>query len=170
MNTGHLKVKLAEKIISFLPMSRMHKTKAIFLRAAGITVGENVQIWSNVKFFGTWIKIGNGGCLGYNVKLISHKEGPITIGNNCILGADVIVTTGGHILGPPEKRAGRGYAKPITIGNGVRISTRSVLVEGVTIGDGGQVAAGAVVVRDVPPNTLVGGVPARIIKELPLVV
>lgn len=63
------------------------------------------------------------------------------------------------MIGGKEKSA------PIHIGNHVWIGARATILKGVTIGDGAVVAAGAVVNKDVPPNTLVGGVPARIIKE-----
>ena len=63
------------------------------------------------------------------------------------------------IIGGKEKTA------PIKIGNHVWIGARATILKGVKIGDGAVVAAGAVVTRDVPPNTLVGGVPAKIIKE-----
>lgn len=63
------------------------------------------------------------------------------------------------MIGGKEKTA------PIQIGNHVWIGARAIILKGVTIGDGVVVAAGAVVTKDVPPNTLVGGVPAKIIKE-----
>jgi acetyltransferase-like isoleucine patch superfamily enzyme len=54
---------------------------------------------------------------------------------------------------------------PVTIGDHVWLGTRAIILKGVTIGDGALVAAGAVVTKDVPPKTLVGGVPARVIRE-----
>lgn len=102
------------------------------------------------------------------MQLFAQKDGSIVIGKNCAIGTDVIICTGTHKLGPPERRSGPGYGKPIVIQDGVRISTRALILEGVTISKGSQVAAGAVVVRDVAENTLVGGVPAKFIKELPV--
>ena len=54
---------------------------------------------------------------------------------------------------------------PIHIGNHVWVGVRAIILKGVTIGDGAIIAAGSVVTRDVPANTLVGGVPAKIIKD-----
>ncbi|MBP6872851.1 MAG: acyltransferase [Bacteroidales bacterium] len=56
-------------------------------------------------------------------------------------------------------------SKPILIGDNVWIGMRAIILKGVTIGNGSIVAAGAVVTKDVPPNTVVGGVPARVIRE-----
>lgn len=168
MNLDNLKVRIATKIISFFPISRGHKLKSFILRTAGIKIGKNVSIWSTAKFYSPNISIGDNSFIGFNVQLFANKGGEISIGNHCAIGTDVIINTGGHKLGPPERRSGEGYVRPIRIGDGVRISTRALIVEGVSVGSGSQVAAGAVVVRDVPPNTLVGGVPARVIKDLPL--
>ena len=54
---------------------------------------------------------------------------------------------------------------PIVIGNHVWIGRRAMIMKGVTIGDGAVVAAGAIVTKDVPPNCVVAGVPARVVKE-----
>ena len=59
----------------------------------------------------------------------------------------------------------RTFAKPIIIGDGCGIGANATIIAGVTIGDGAVVAAGAVVTKDVEPNTLVGGVPAKTIRE-----
>jgi acetyltransferase-like isoleucine patch superfamily enzyme len=56
--------------------------------------------------------------------------------------------------------------KPIVIGDNIWIGSFSVILSGVTVGDGAIIAAGAVVTKDVPPRTVVGGVPARKIREL----
>ena len=167
MDHANFRVRIASCLISFLPMSRCHRLKANLLRLVGLKVGKNVEIWSSAKFYSPYITIGDYSYIGYNVQLFANKEGEITIGNNCVLGTDVIVITGSHYLGPRERRSGPGYVKPITIGDGARISTRSVLLEGVKVGAGSQIAAGAVVVYDVAENTLVGGVPARLIKVFP---
>jgi len=56
-------------------------------------------------------------------------------------------------------------AAPINIGNHVLVGNRAIIMKGVTIGDGAIIAAGAVVTKDVPPNCLAGGVPAKVIRE-----
>jgi maltose O-acetyltransferase len=82
------------------------------------------------------------------------------------LGHEVMLMTSSHEIGSDEHRAGPLYTAPITIKDGVWIGSRSVVLPGVTVGAGSVVAAGAIVTKDVPPHTLVGGVPARIIREI----
>lgn len=89
----------------------------------------------------------------------------ITIGDDCaIAGGALIQDTDFHPL-LDENGNERVYTKPITIGNHVWICANAIILKGVTIGDGAIVAAGAVVTKDVPPYSLVGGNPARVIKE-----
>nr|WP_311136840.1 DapH/DapD/GlmU-related protein [Natronosalvus rutilus] len=88
-------------------------------------------------------------------------------GRNCLLGPGVHVYTATH---PPEaavRREGLEYGKPVAVGDDVWIGGRAVLTPGVTVGDGAVVAAGAVVVDDVPAGVVVGGNPARVIREVP---
>lgn len=89
-----------------------------------------------------------------------------TIGDRVNIGPFVRLITDTHEIGPPARRAGPGRFDPITIGDGVWIGAAVTVLGGVTIGAGAVVAAGAVVTADVPPNTIVGGVPARVIRSL----
>lgn len=83
-----------------------------------------------------------------------------------MIGPNVDIYTVNH---PLDKEGRRHYhtALPVTIGNDVWIGGKATILPGVTIGDNVVVAAGAVVTKDVPANTIVAGVPARVIKELP---
>lgn len=86
----------------------------------------------------------------------------VSIGNEvCISDQVIIKDCDNHVIDDPSYR----MAVPITICDHVWIGMRAVILKGVTIGDGAIVAAGAVVTKDVPPNCLVGGVPARVLKE-----
>lgn len=133
-----------------------------------LTVGENSSL--NVGYFrtygGTYISVSpdakltlGSGFINNNSKISCFKE--IIIGEDVKISEDVLIRDSDNhtIIGGKEKSA------PIHIGNHVWIGARATILKGVTIGDGAVVAAGAVVTKDVPPNTLVGGVPARIIKE-----
>lgn len=95
-----------------------------------------------------------------------QDQGGITIGDGALIGHNVVLATLNHDLNP-ENRAAM-VPKPIVIGKNVWIGASATVLPGVTIGDGAVVAAGAVVISDVPPNTVVGGVPAQIIKTIEL--
>ncbi|HEV3191817.1 MAG TPA: DapH/DapD/GlmU-related protein [Polyangiaceae bacterium] len=90
----------------------------------------------------------------------------VVIGNRVRLGHQVALLTMDHEMGPSESRCGRLVAAPIAIGDGVWIASRVTILPGVTIGKGAVVAAGAVVTHDVAPDTLVAGVPARLVRKL----
>lgn len=90
----------------------------------------------------------------------------VTIGDNCMIAPKVCIYTATHPLDPELRISGLEFGKPVTIGNNVWLGGSSVITPGVTIGDNVVVAAGAVVVKDVPNNVVVGGNPAKIIKYL----
>ena len=93
-----------------------------------------------------------------------QDQGGITIGDDVLVGPQTIIATLNHDPAP-DKRGGM-IPKPVKIGNKVWLGARVTICPGVTIGEGAIVGAGAVVTKDVPPRTVVAGVPARIIKEL----
>ncbi len=93
-----------------------------------------------------------------------QDQGGITICDGALIGHRVVLATLNHDMAP-DRRASLQPA-PIVIGENVWIGSGAVVLPGVTIGDGAVVAAGVVVTRDVPPNTVVGGVPARILKTV----
>ena len=84
-------------------------------------------------------------------------------GGRDLLGNNVVLTTMNHDFDPQQRSTT--YPAPIVIGKNVWIASSVTVVPGVTIGDGAIVAAGAVVTRDVPPNTIVAGVPARVVRR-----
>ena len=93
-----------------------------------------------------------------------QDQGGITIGDGCLLGHNVVLATLNHEM-DPSHRADM-IPAPIVIGKNVWIGANATVCPGVTIGDGAVVAAGAVVTRDVAPGSVVGGVPARLIKTI----
>ena len=94
--------------------------------------------------------------------------GPVTIGNHVNLAQGITVTALNHNFADNNLRIDeQGVStNPVTIGDDIWIGANAVILPGVTIGNHSVVAAGAVVTKDVPPHTLVGGVPAKIIKTL----
>ncbi len=93
-----------------------------------------------------------------------QDQGGITIDEGALIGHNVVLATINHDL-DPARRQSMSYA-PIHIGKNVWIGANATVLAGVTIGDGAVVAAGAVVTKDVEPNTIVGGVPAKVIKKI----
>lgn len=114
--------------------------------------------------YGCNINVGNNFYANFNNVFLDVC--PITIGDNCMFGPDVKLYTATHPLDPIERNGGLELGKPITIGNNVWLGGSVVIVPGVTIGDNVVVAAGSVVTKDVPANIVVGGNPARIIRNI----
>nr|WP_231718274.1 sugar O-acetyltransferase [Vibrio coralliirubri] len=90
----------------------------------------------------------------------------VTIGESVLLAPNVVITTTGHPLDAIQRSEGYEQSLPIVIGDRVWIGANATILGGVTIGENSIVAAGAVVNKDVPPNTVVAGVPAKPIKSL----
>ena len=93
-----------------------------------------------------------------------QDQGGIYIGDRALIGHNAVIATLNHDM-DPAKRANLMPA-PVHIGADAWLGSNVTVLPGVTIGDGAVVAAGAVVTKDVEPNTVVGGVPARVIKQL----
>lgn len=111
--------------------------------------GKNIHIGKNVFI--------NAGCK-------FQDQGGIEIGDGALIGHNVVMATLNHAEDPSDR--GSMIPGAITIGKDVWVGANATILAGVTIGDGAIIAAGAVVTRDVPENTVVGGVPAKIIKEI----
>ena len=107
---------------------------------------------------------GNGERVFINMGCKFQDQGGITIDEGALIGHNVVLATINHDL-DPAKRQSMSYA-PIHIGKNVWIGANATVLAGVTIGDGAVVAAGAVVTKDVEPNAIVGGIPAKIIKKI----
>lgn len=111
-----------------------------------------------ILFKNAHLVLGKNSFINSDCKIRCHKE--ITIGEDCAVSHDfTIMDSDAHELN------GSRNTNPIHIGNHVWIGTRVTILNGVSVGDSAVIAAGALVTKDVPPRTLVGGVPARVLKE-----
>ena len=93
-----------------------------------------------------------------------QDQGGITIGDDVLIGHNCVIATLNHVM-DPDRRADMVPA-PVKIGDKVWVGANVTILQGVTIGEGAIIAAGAVVNKDVPPRSIVGGVPAKIIKSI----
>ncbi len=137
-------------------------------RAAGMTIGENCLIWGplTIRPIGGCrnILIGDNTFLNTEIRF-GAPQAKIRIGNNVQIGPRVMFETVNHNVdasGSERKKARHGT---ITVEDGVWIGAGAIILPGVMIGHDAVIAAGAVVTRDVEPKTLVGGVPAKIIRR-----
>ena len=146
-----------------------------------IKIGQQTHIYGELHIFwyGGEIQIGERCFVGEYTKIWSGNR--ITIGHDVLISDNVhIVDTNSHEMNHIERAEGYlniinfGHTDkqtnintaPITIGNYAWINFNSIILKGVTIGEGAIVAAGSVVTKDVPPFALVGGNPAKVIKYL----
>lgn len=129
------------------------------------STGENVYMEPNIRFdYGYNTYVGENFFANFDCTILDVCE--VRFGDNCMLGPNVQIYTATHPLHPTERNSGKEYAKPITFGNNVWIGGSAVINPGVTIGNNVVIAAGAVVTKNVPDNVVVGGNPAKIIKQI----
>ncbi len=158
-----------------LPYSDRSKRYGMIREIFG-SVGTNVSVGDGTIIgFGDNIHVGNN--VSINYRCILNDCNSIVIGNDVLIAPGVQMNTASHPKLLSERLTAdwspasgeyrwRTFAKPIIIGDGCWIGANAMIIGGVTIGDGAVVAAGAVVTKDVEPNTMVGGVPANKIKSL----
>ena len=112
--------------------------------------------------FGKNISVGEG--VFINACCHFQDHGGVILGDGCQIGHNVVFATLNHELLPERRNVT--HPAPIVLGKKVWVGSNATILQGVTIGDNAVVAAGAVVTKDVPANTIVGGVPARVIKRI----
>lgn len=139
------------------------KMRKIVSQIFGYDVPDSLMLWPPFHCdFGKNIRVGEN--VFINAGCCFQDQGRIQIGNNVLIGHQVVLATINHNLAPDKR--GEHELAPIIIGNNVWIGAHATICQGVNIGDGAVVAAGAVVTRDVEPYTVVGGIPAHLIKKI----
>jgi maltose O-acetyltransferase len=161
--------RIAAHLVSWiLPQNSFNRLRTVLLRALGLRIAATSSFGGSVHITGSGsvrdrLSIGPG--CHVTGPLHIDLTAPVTIGAHVYIGYDVMLITTDHAVGPSLQRCGHRLFRPICIEDGVWIGSRTLILPGVRVGHGSVVAAGAVVTRDVPPDTLVGGVPARRIRD-----
>ncbi|WP_418992000.1 acyltransferase [Alistipes sp.] len=153
-------------VFRMLPETKCFAFKAALLRVAGARIGTDVRICSSAMIVGNGeLIIGSGTWIGHQVLLSVTSK--IEIGACVDIAPQVYIGTGSHELDRMGAHsAGKGISKDISIGNGAWLCTGSKILPGVHIGEKTVVAAGAIVLDSCSSNILIGGIPAKKIKDM----
>lgn len=127
--------------------------------------GENVYIEPSFKCdYGCNIYVGENFYANFDCVILDVAE--VRIGKNCMIAPQVAIYTATHPTKAEERYLGKEYGKPITIGDNCWIGGHATINPGVTLGDNVVVASGAVVTKSFGDNVIIGGNPAKIIKDI----
>ena len=161
------RIKLATRLsakLSGLCMDEPESVRAAFEELIGKRVGDAFTLIPPFYAdYGLNISVGRGVFVGYECAFTGHA--PIEIADEVMIAHKVNLVTAGHPVEPGRRRS-QITAAPIRVDRNAWIGAAATVLPGVQIGADAVVAAGAVVTRDVPPATLVAGVPAGVVKHL----
>jgi putative colanic acid biosynthesis acetyltransferase WcaF len=136
--------------------------RAALLRAFGAKIGRGLWLGSNVNISYPWrLAVGDDVWIGDDVGILSLAQ--VTIESNVCVARRSFLCTGSHDFRTEDFKL---KVAPILIRNGSWIAIGSLIIAGVTIGEGAVVSAGSVVLKDVPANCLVRGNPAAVVREI----
>lgn len=165
----HIRLMLAQLIMAPIPPYAGSRLRARLLALAGFDIGKGTVFWGRLTITGSgnlYQRLHIGDSTWVNDGCHLDLEAPIYIGDRVSIGHQVLLMTSTHEIGKTTRRAGSLIVSPIHIGDGVWLGSRCTILPGINIGAGAVVAAGAVVTKEVLPNTLVAGVPAKLIRYL----
>ncbi|MDE7410325.1 MAG: sugar O-acetyltransferase [Muribaculaceae bacterium] len=146
-NSYHNKEEIIN-LMSELTGRKVHESLGLF-PPFYTDCGKNIHIGKRVFI--------NSGCK-------FQDQGGIFIGDDVLIGHNCVIATLNHVM-DPDRRADM-IPAPVHIGNKVWVGANATILQGVTIGEGAIIAAGAVVNKDVPARTVVGGIPAKLLKKI----
>lgn len=137
--------------------------RALMTRLIGKPIDETFKMFPPFYTdFGKNITIGRN--VFINACCHFQDHGGVTLDDGCLIGHNVVFATLNH--GEAPENRGTMYPAPIRLGKNVWVGSNSTILRGVSIGENAIIAAGSVVTRDVPANTIVGGVPAKYIRDI----
>ena len=167
----HPRLRLLGLLELWLPHFAFNRLRTSLYRMAGFRIGRGTMVFGHLECSGQgriWEKLVVGERCQLTSPLYLDLMDHVTIGDDVAIAHHVKLITTNHQFGAAHHRCGAMRCAPIVIGNGVWIGAAAIILPGVTIGAGSVVAAGAVVTKSVEPNILVGGVPARLMRQLPM--
>lgn len=138
-----------------------HAVRRFFYRRSGMVLPKSSSVHWRAELYAPQSVVVGEHCIIGDACFLDGRSG-ITLGENVNIGSHVSIYTRQHDVDSPDFAEVGG---PVTVGDYVWIASHALVLPGVTIGEGAVVAAAAVVTRDVAPYTLVGGNPARIIRQ-----
>lgn len=165
----HPRLHAYQVAASLLPAGGAGELRAKLLRLSGATIGPGTKIHGPLKLtgpalWGQHLHVGANCDIGAHCLLDLSEH--LTLGDHVTLDPGVMILTSTHELDFPAHRAGKPVLNPVTIGDGVWLRARAVILPGVKIGAGALIEAGSVINRDVEPNTRFGGIPAAKLGSL----
>lgn len=160
---GEAAERTTKLLIEFNSTADVEKNRKLWGKISGEALDPSSMIQIPV-----YVNIGQFTRIGKNV-YINHlcsmlDMGTITIGDDVLIGPKVNILSEEHPVNPAERKAL--MVRPVVIKNGAWIGAGATILPGVTVGENSIVAAGAMVNKDVPDNTVVGGIPAKVIKKI----
>lgn len=151
---------LLEYLVVSNPLQLSSRIRVAALRLFGARIGANVIIRPRLRVKFPWnLEVGDNSWIGEGVWI--HNQGLVTIEENVVVSQEAFITTGSHDIYSSMDLV----IKPVVIRRGAWITTRSLVLQGVEIGQNTVVTPGSVVSRSLPPEGLYGGNPARFIRE-----
>lgn len=143
------------------PRGILYGWRRFLLRLFGAKIGEGVHVLPSCKVWQPWnLAMGDHSCLSEDVECYSVDK--ITIGAQAVISQGAFLCCASHDISSPIMKL---IHKPIQIGSQAWVAARAFVGPGVTIGEGAVIGACTVVIKDVEPWTVVGGNPAKFIKE-----
>lgn len=159
----------ANLINSILPGNILRAFKIRLYRWAGVIIGDNCELFQGAKIYGDGeVIIGDNVFIGLGASILTNRGSKVIVDDFALVGHFSVIVTGFHPITPDGPRiiGFEGTTSTVHICQGASLGMRATLLPGKTLGKMSHAAACSLVTHDVPSYTRVGGVPAKIIKNL----